>query len=398
MQIDDSWYSRPGGVPAHTSAGGVVVHADGTQILVALLREGGRDAYTVPKGRIEPGESVEAAARREIAEESGLRDLVLLGPLGVRERLNFERTSWKTTHYVLFLAPGPQRGGRSGAESPVAWFPLDAPPAMFWPEQRDLLVSERERIRAAVTRHLVQQQFARQATAYARSESHAREADLRLLVDHLHLRPGARVLDVATGTGFTAAALAGAGAAVVGLDLTPDMLREARQLSPTPIRWVAGDAGALPFRAETFDAVTVRRAPHHFPDLPGALAEMLRVLRAGGRLGIVDQVPPEDEGGRVLMEHLEKLRDPSHVEAYTATRWRRLVETLGVVVSFADLVERRLTFDTWLELAGAESARRRAIEDALARATTEARAQIGDDGTEPPAFMKRWIVLAGTKP
>ena len=410
MQIDDSWYRRPPGIGTHDSAGGVIVRPEGETVLVALMREGGRESYSLPKGHVEPGERLEDAARREIEEEAGLRGLVLIGPLGVRERLDFERTSWKRTHYFLFLAGAPAPETEAAARAGVAtgttwphraaptWFPLDALPAMFWPEQRELLLTERERIHASVARHLVQRQFNRQAANYARSESHARDRDLDLLIDHLHLRPTDRVLDVATGTGFTAFALARAAGWVAGLDLTLGMLRAAQRLSPASgVRWVAADAGALPFADATFDAVTVRRAPHHFPDLERALREMLRVLGAGGRIGVVDQVPPEDEAGHVLMERLEKLRDPSHVEAYTAGRWLALLERLGVRVTFAEVVEHPVTFETWLELAGADPARRRAVEDTLAQATRAARAEVGDDGREPLSFMKRWVVLVGTK-
>lgn len=393
MRIDESWYRRPPGAAAHEAAGGVVVRSGGGAVLVALVREGPDAFYVLPKGHVEPGERLDQAARREVEEETGLRGVVLLGALGVRERLDFRKTSWKRTHYFLFLAPE-DAAVRAG----TVWRALDDPPEMFWPEQRELLVAERSRIQAAVTHHLVQQQFGRQAAVYARSESHGSDRDLALLVEHLRLRPGDRVLDVATGTGFTAFALAGAGGRVVGLDLTLGMLREARRLATRPdIRWVAGDVAALPFRDAGFAAVTVRRAPHHFPDLEGALREMLRVTRPGGGFGVVDQVPPEDEAARALMERLEKLRDPSHVEALTAPRWRCLLERLGVAVTFIEVVERHLTFEAWLELAGAESVRRQAVEAALAEAPAEARARIGDDGRTPPSFTKRWAVLVGTK-
>lgn len=399
MQIDDSWYHRPPGVAAHDSAGGVVVRVDGDRLLVALQREGPRRAYTLPKGHVEGGESVEDAARRETLEETGLRDLALLGPLGVRERLNFDRTSWKRTHYMLFLdaretapaVPGP-------AEFALEWFPIDALPEMFWPEQHELIESSREHIRAAVTRHGVRRQFSRRAGAYARSKSHAHDRDLALLIRHLRLRREDRVLDVATGTGFTAFAAAELSHHVVGLDLTLGMLVEARRLDPAgPIKWVAADAGAIPFAGGTFDAVTVRRAPHHFPRLEPAIREMLRVLRPGGRIGIIDQVPPDDESGHVLMERLEKIRDKTHVEMYARARWRALVENLGVILSFSDVVERKLTFESWLDLAGADQHRRQSVLDALASAPMQARIEIGDDGSEPRSFTKRWVVLVGEK-
>lgn len=401
MPIDDSWYHRPPGVAAHDSAGGVVVRVDGDHLLVALQREGSRRAYTLPKGRVEDGESVQDAARRETTEEIGLRDLALLGPLGVRERLDFTRTTWKRTHYMLFLdtreaaqavaAPG-------SAEFLLEWFPIDALPEMFWPEQRELIEEQREHIRAAVIRHGVRRQFSRRAEAYARSKSHARDHDLDLLIRHLRLRHEDRVLDVATGTGFTAAGAAEISHHVIGLDLTLRMLLVAQRLDPARrIRWIMADAGAIPFAGGTFDAVTVRRAPHHFPRLEAAITEMLRVLRPGGRIGIIDQIPPDEEAGRALMERLEKLRDHSHAEAYTVGRWRALVERLGVVLSFSDVVERKMTFEAWLDLAGAEAGQRQAVMDALASSSADARAQIGDDGSTPRSFMKRWVVLVGTR-
>lgn len=396
MPIDDRWYRRPPGVPTHDAAGGIVVRLGDAGVEVLLVREGTHPSFVLPKGHVEAGESAEQAARREIAEEAGALDLVLLADLGVRERLDYERTSWKRTHYYLFLASfDTDRSVHSVAD----WFPLDAPPAMFWPEQRALLEEERARIQTVLTKVAVQTQFGRQATRYARSDSHARDRDLDLLVDHLEATPGDRVLDVATGTGFTAFALASRAGRVVGVDLTAAMLAEARRLSPDPdIVWIAGDAESLPFADSAFDAVTVRRAPHHFPHLRQALAEMRRVVRAGGRIGIVDQIPPEDDAGRALMERLEKLRDPSHVEALTATRWRRLLAEMGIEIVFVDVVERSFTYEAWLDLGGVDPNRRRAVQEALAAGSRQARREIGDDGTEPLSFTKRWIVLVGVKP
>lgn len=245
----------------------------------------------------------------------------------------------------------------------------------------------------------MQKQFGRQAGAYARSASHRRDADLELLIAHLQMARSDRVLDIATGAGFTAFALQPHVRSVVGIDLTRRMLEEARRLAPSEasLSWVVGDAEALPFVDGSFSIVTCRRAPHHFPQVARSVGEMVRVLAPGGRLGIVDQVPPEEPPGHDLMETLEVARDASHVQALRASRWQALLREHGVVLTFVQQVERRQTLEGWLELAGADDARRRTIAAMLARAPRQAREQIGYEETPEPSFMKRWVVLVGRK-
>ncbi len=145
--IDASWYQQPPEVPQSLSAGGVVIHLSDDQVWIALVREAEFDAYILPKGSVEPGEDLETTARREIEEEAGLSDLVLLDKLGVSERLNYSRKSWKVIHYFLFLS-------RSLVGKPTdlhhhyvcEWFPIDQLPDFFWPEQKALVVDHYQRI------------------------------------------------------------------------------------------------------------------------------------------------------------------------------------------------------------------------------------------------------------
>ena len=151
--IDNTWYQRPPGVPQHTAAGGVVARRAGAQILIALAREKQRADYVLPKGHVEAGEHLEAAARREIMEETGLQDLQLLESLGSAERLDFSRRAWKITHYFLYLTA--ERDGvptDAAHHSGVWWFALQALPQLFWPEQQALLADNCARIEAAVLR------------------------------------------------------------------------------------------------------------------------------------------------------------------------------------------------------------------------------------------------------
>jgi 8-oxo-dGTP pyrophosphatase MutT (NUDIX family) len=148
--IDESWYARPAGVPEHDAAGGVIVRQEKGKLYVALVCEGEYEEYILPKGHVEAGETPEGAARREIMEESGLTDLTLIGRLGIRARLDYSRTSWKKTHYFLFLTS--QTVGHPTDryhDYVLEWHPLDDLPKLFWPEQRELIEVNRARIQRA---------------------------------------------------------------------------------------------------------------------------------------------------------------------------------------------------------------------------------------------------------
>lgn len=111
------------------------------------------------------------------------------------------------------------------------------------------------------------------------------------LIEAVALQPGERVLDIACGTGAAARAAAravGSEGKVVGLDGDPNMLVVARRLpSPgAPLEWQEGNAQALPFAPGSFDVVLCQQGLQFFPDKPGALREMHRVLVTDGRLGI----------------------------------------------------------------------------------------------------------------
>ncbi|MDZ7267476.1 MAG: NUDIX domain-containing protein [candidate division KSB1 bacterium] len=144
---DHTWYQRPPHVPEHDSAGGVVVRIEDNCIYFACIGEPGLSGHVLPKGRVDPGETFEQAARREIAEEAGQTRLTLLDFLGTHERLDDDKRSWKRIHYFLFVTD--QSNGRPTDplhEGEVKWFPLDELPEMLWPEQRQLMEENRERI------------------------------------------------------------------------------------------------------------------------------------------------------------------------------------------------------------------------------------------------------------
>ena len=106
------------------------------------------------------------------------------------------------------------------------------------------------------------------------------------------VRPGDYVLDACCGTGDLAVAANRAGAAgVVGLDFSGRMLERARRKAPE-LEFVQGDVLALPFEDASFESAVVGFGVRNVEDLEAALRELRRVLRPGGRVGILEITTP----------------------------------------------------------------------------------------------------------
>jgi demethylmenaquinone methyltransferase/2-methoxy-6-polyprenyl-1,4-benzoquinol methylase len=110
----------------------------------------------------------------------------------------------------------------------------------------------------------------------------------RRLIDLASPRPGARALDLATGTGDVAFALAARGARVIGLDITLRMIELARGKGVRGPTFLVGDMLALPFPSASFEIVTTSYGLRNVPDLAGAIDEIARVLTPGGHLLSLD--------------------------------------------------------------------------------------------------------------
>jgi demethylmenaquinone methyltransferase / 2-methoxy-6-polyprenyl-1,4-benzoquinol methylase len=118
----------------------------------------------------------------------------------------------------------------------------------------------------------------------------------RRAADLAALSPGARALDVATGTGDLALELAtrvGPDGEVVGIDFSEKMLELARAKGGPRVRFESGNALALAYPDDTFDAATVGFGARNFSDLDQGLAEMARVVRPGGRVVVLEITTPQ---------------------------------------------------------------------------------------------------------
>jgi ubiquinone/menaquinone biosynthesis C-methylase UbiE len=199
---------------------------------------------------------------------------------------------------------------------------------------------------------LVQSQFGATAESYVTSAIHAGGDDLARLVELAQLRGDERVLDIATGGGHTALAFARRAGEVVASDLTPEMLRAAERFiggqGLANVRFELADAEALPFPDDSFDVVTTRIAPHHFPNPQRYVGEVARVLRPAGRFLLDDNMAPEETELAAFMDRFEQWRDPSHVRNYPVSEWRAWIEAAGMSVEHVEpLRAKRYDFADW---------------------------------------------------
>lgn len=192
-------------------------------------------------------------------------------------------------------------------------------------------------IESNTPRRSARQQFDRQAEHYNAQWNAWNHESLAWLLENAACQPTDTALDVATGTGFTALAFAPRVQTMIGLDVSPGMLAQARQRATAQglanVTFQEGEAESLPFPAVTFDLVTCRVAPHHFLSVPRFLSEVARVLKPGGRFVLADTSVPDDAPEiDAWQNRTERLRDPSHVRNYTPREWRQCVKTAGLVV------------------------------------------------------------------
>ncbi len=203
-----------------------------------------------------------------------------------------------------------------------------------------------------------QNQYARQAERYAESSLHRRGESLDT-VRRLAAASGEdTVLDLGTGAGFTAFAVAADAGRVIAADLTPEMLEQARRLArerdlEAEVAWTLAAAESLPFADDSIPVITCRYASHHFHDLPRALRELARVIQPRGRVVLCDVVAPEAPGLTELMNELEQVRDPTHIWDYPLSQWRQeLLPAAGLEVRDVVRGKNPQLFSEWVHRAG----------------------------------------------
>jgi ubiquinone/menaquinone biosynthesis C-methylase UbiE len=250
-----------------------------------------------------------------------------------------------------------------------------------------------------------QARFGQFAQGYVESQSHAAGADLERLVELAGVQPDWRILDIATGGGHTALRMSSGAETVIAADLTPKMLHAARTFiqgqGMYKVSYAASDAEQLAFADATFDLVTCRIAPHHFPDCFRFVQECARVLKAGGRLLVEDHVLPDDERAARYIDAFERLRDPSHFRAFAAYEWQGMFLDAGLSIEHVEtLTKPGVNLVDWAARQGSTPAVIERLQVMLVQAPQAVATAMNPQhaGTPYATFDHHYIIIMGQKP
>jgi ubiquinone/menaquinone biosynthesis C-methylase UbiE len=194
--------------------------------------------------------------------------------------------------------------------------------------------------------------FARTAERVAAHQDSRAERLAKQVRDFVELPGDERALDVGTGAGALAFALAPLVREVVGLDPVSELLELARARAMPNTEFVEGDGTALPFPDGAFDLGGTHRTLHHVAQPERIVDELARVTRPGGHVLVVDQFAPEDPAVAATLHEFETARDPSHTRLLADRELRELFAANGLELLRERHEEERRDLSSYLDLAG----------------------------------------------
>ncbi len=255
----------------------------------------------------------------------------------------------------------------------------------------------------------VRDRFTRTVTVFSDYVLASRGVEANSLVELVGPRGDERALDIACGPGTLARVFAPRVRWICGLDVTPAMLERARRTAAedklSNFLFACGDAVAIPIAAGKLDLAVGSYCLHHLSDPAAVLRELARVLRPGGRTGMLDMIVPDDPARAETNNKIERVRDHSHVRTLSAAEMERMVVAAGFRVVAKQKAERPRSFDEWMGVAGlkrgdaAYEEVRRLMEISIPGDTAAFTPRLvahGKDGNDIE-FMQRSFFLVGEK-
>jgi len=205
---------------------------------------------------------------------------------------------------------------------------------------------------------VVRDRFTRTAEVFGSSILETRAAEAEILAHMVSAKATDQAVDLASGTGALALAFARHVRWICGLDLTPAMLgvaqRAARESRTTNAAFAIGNAQQIPFANASLDLALTSYALHHVPDAARVISEMSRVLKRGGRAGVIDIFALEDPRSAEMHNRIERVRDPSHTRTLPRSELKSLFAANGLRILDTRVEEHPVTFDQWMHTAGRE--------------------------------------------
>ena len=198
-----------------------------------------------------------------------------------------------------------------------------------------------------------QQMFGSQAPAYSTAAVHVGDASLEAMRRLAAQGFYKWTVDLGTGAGFTAFAIADYSQRVLATDPTLPMLHQTRRLGLerrlSNLALSQNVAEALPIAGNSVDLVTCRVSAHHFTDLGKALDEAQRVLKGKGVLLMADSIAPEDDAVAEWMNDVELRRDFSHIKDRKASEIEAMLAARGMYILQRENTRIHLQFNDWVE-------------------------------------------------
>jgi len=205
---------------------------------------------------------------------------------------------------------------------------------------------------------VVRDRFTRTAEVFGDAVMQTRAAEAESLAHMVSAKKSDCAVDLACGTGALAIIFARHVRWIIGLDLTPAMLavaqRTARDANARNVAFALGNAEQIPFPDASLDLVLSSYALHHVPEAGQVIGEMSRVLKSGGRAGIIDIFALEDPRSAEMHDRIERIRDPSHTRTLARSEFAFLFAAHRLRITDTRVEEHPITFDQWMHRAGRE--------------------------------------------